>query len=126
MSHSIACFRCGASLSHLSLPLSRQDSCGECGAPLHVCRMCRHFDRQAVDQCLEDDAERVREKEQLNFCDWFVAAEGAFDVGARREHEAASAALDALFGGDSNTADDAGKDSATAAAEALFSRDPKA
>ena len=54
MSHSISCFRCGASLAHLSLPLSRQDNCRECGAHVHVCRMCRSFDRAAVDQCTED------------------------------------------------------------------------
>ena len=124
MSHSIACFRCGASLGHLSLPLSRQDSCRECGAHLHVCRMCRSFDRNAVDQCTEDDAERVREKTELNFCDWFVATEGAFDAAARREHEQASTALDALFG-DSDPAPGETADSELAAAEALFGKEPK-
>ncbi len=124
MSHSIACFRCGASLGHLSPPLSRQDSCRECGAHLHVCRMCRSFDATAVDQCTEDDAERVREKTELNFCDWFVAAEGAFDPAARREHDEARAALDAMFGdGEAATTD--ADDPGTAAAEALFSQEPK-
>ena len=121
MSHAIVCFRCGTSLAHLSLPLSRQDSCRECGAHLHVCRMCRSYDRGAVDQCTEDDAERVREKEQLNFCDWFVAVEGAFDAGARREQDAAAAALDALFG--SGDSEQANEDPARAAAEALFDED---
>ena len=124
MSHSIACFRCGASLGHLSLPLSRQDSCRECGAHLHVCRMCRSFDAGAVDQCTEDDAERVREKTELNFCDWFVATEGAFDAAARNEHDQARAALDALFDGESTAATDA-EDPDMAAAEALFRQEPK-
>ena len=124
MSHSIACFRCGASLAHLSLPLSRQDNCGECGTHLHVCRMCRSFDENAVDQCTEDDAERVREKTELNFCDWFVAAEGAFDAAARREHDEARAALDALFGDGEGAAADA-DDPDVAAAEALFREEPK-
>lgn len=121
MSHSIACFRCGAPLAHLSLPLSRQDSCRECGAYLHVCRMCRSFDKGAVDQCTEDDAERVKEKELPNFCDWFVASEGAFDPAARKEHDEARAALDSLFGdADEATAD---ADNAERAAEALFGRE---
>lgn len=124
MSHSIACFRCGASLEYLSLPLSRQDSCRDCGAHLHVCRMCRNFDKTAVDQCTEDDAERVREKAELNFCDWFVAAEGAFDAAARRKHDDAAAALDALFGEAEQPAAD-GDDPDVAAAEALFGREPK-
>ena len=34
MSHSIACFRCGASLSAMSLPIARQDLCPECGVEL--------------------------------------------------------------------------------------------
>lgn len=122
MTHAIVCFRCGASLAHLSLPLSRQDSCRECGAHLHVCRMCRNFDRSAVDQCAEDDAERVREKEQLNFCDWYVAGEGAFDASASAEQDAAEAALDALFGGRSG--EEPQEDPSRAAAEALFGRDP--
>ena len=124
MSHSIACFRCGASLEHLSLPLSRQDSCRECGAHLHVCRMCRSFAPGAVDQCTEDDAERVREKDQLNFCDWFVATEGAFNRAARREHDKARAALDSLFGEPAGSSDQA-EDPDLAAAEALFGGEPK-
>ena len=123
MSHSISCFRCGASLAHLSLPLSRQDNCRDCGAHVHVCRMCRSFDRAAVDQCTEVDAERVKEKDQLNFCDWFVATEGAFDVTQKREHDAAAAALDALFGDAVAASPD--DDPVQSAAEALFDNDPK-
>lgn len=122
MSHFVTCFRCGASLEHLSLPLSRQDNCRECGVHLHVCRMCRHYDPAAVDECTEDDAERVRDKDQPNFCDWFVATEGAFDGAARRRHDAARAELDALFGGESDSPD-AADDPGTAAAEALFRKD---
>ena len=124
MSHSIVCFRCGASLAQLSLPLSRQDSCRECGVHLHVCRMCRSFDMNATDQCTEDDAERVREKAELNFCDWFVASEGAFDAAARREHDAASAAFDALFG-ETDAVELETDGPHLAAADALFGKEPK-
>jgi tryptophanyl-tRNA synthetase len=65
MSHDLTCFRCGASLASLSLPLSRRDECPECSAHLHVCRMCRYFDPTAVRQCLEDDAEDVADKDRL-------------------------------------------------------------
>jgi hypothetical protein len=80
--------------------------------------MCRNYDRSAVDQCTEDDAERVREKEQLNFCDWFVAGEGAFDAARSAEQDAAAEALDALFGGSSGEKPE--EDPARTAAEALF------
>ena len=100
MSHHIACFRCGASLSELSLPLSRRDQCPACSADLHVCRMCAHFDASVPRQCREDGAEDVAEKERPNFCDWFKPSDAAFDPARKSEAEAAEAALAALFGDD--------------------------
>ena len=118
MNHAIACFRCGASLASLSLPFSRRDECPECSAHLHVCRMCRHFDTAAVNQCREDDAEEVRDKERVNFCEWFVPSESAFDPVGKAAAERAKQSLDALFGdGDSPTD---GPDSTLSEAEKLF------
>lgn len=97
MTHAICCYRCGASLANLSLPLSRQDECPECGNYLHVCKMCRHFDAHVPRQCREDGAEDVKEKDRLNFCDWFMPSESAFDETRKNEEEAAKSALDALF-----------------------------
>ncbi|HSM31112.1 MAG TPA: hypothetical protein VK854_10460 [Woeseiaceae bacterium] len=118
MSHNIACFRCGASLASLSLPLSRRDECPECAAHLHVCRMCRNFDPAAVRQCLEDDAEEVADKERVNFCEWFAPTEGAFDPAAKAEADRARQSLDALFGDGDAAAESA--DSALSEAEKLF------
>ena len=109
MSHNVACYRCGASLAHLSLPLSRQDECPQCRNYLHVCKMCVHFDPSVPKQCREDDAEEVFEKERLNFCDWYSASETAFDPKKRSEEEQARAELDTLFG---DAADEEGKPNA--------------
>ena len=98
MSHKIVCYRCGASLSALSLPLSRRDQCPGCSAELHVCMMCRHFDRAVPRQCREDGAEDVTEKEHANFCDWFKPSEAAFDPDRKSEADAAKEALAGLFG----------------------------
>lgn len=98
MAHSIACYRCGASLSALSLPLSRRDQCPECTADLHVCKMCVAFDAAVTRQCREDGAEDVTEKERVNFCDWFKPSENAFDPQRRTDADAAQDALAALFG----------------------------
>jgi len=98
MAHNIHCYRCGASLAELSLPLSRQDECPECRNYLHVCRMCAHFDRHVPKQCREDDAEEVIEKERLNFCEWFKPSDSAFDEGRKNEEDEARAALENLFG----------------------------
>ena len=100
MSHNLACLRCGASLSSLSLPLSRRDQCPECDADLHVCKMCLHFDKTVPRQCREDGAEDVTDKDRPNFCDWFKPSASAFDPDAKSEADAAKDALAALFGND--------------------------
>lgn len=94
----ISCYRCGASLAALSLPLSRQDECPACENFLHVCRMCVHFDPRVPRQCREDGAEEVIEKERPNFCDWFKPSEQAFDSRRAQQEDKARLALKALFG----------------------------
>lgn len=112
------CYRCGAALAELSLPLSRQDECPECGNYLHVCVMCINFDKLVPRQCREDGAEEVTEKARLNFCDWFVPSESAFDAGSKANEDRARAELDALFGAPSAKSDD--PDSALSDVEKLF------
>ena len=98
MAHAIRCYRCGESLAAFSLPLSRQDECPACGNYLHVCKMCVHFDASVPRQCREDGAEEVKEKDRLNFCDWFKPSESAFNPDRKSEEDEARAALEALFG----------------------------
>lgn len=102
MTHNIACFRCGASLSRLSLPFSRRDQCPECSVELHVCKMCVHFDPSAPSQCREDDAEDVTEKELANFCEWYTPSETAFNPQGKSEADRALEALEALFSAESD------------------------
>ena len=80
MTESLQCWRCGASLASLSLPLSRQDQCPDCSVYLHNCRMCSFFDPAVVEQCREDDAEEVKNKEGANFCDYFRPNPTAHDA----------------------------------------------
>ena len=98
MAHDIRCYRCGESLAALSLPLSRQDECPGCGNYLHVCKMCVFFDPRGPRQCREDGAEEVKEKDRLNFCDWFKPSESAFDPDRKSEEDRARSALEDLFG----------------------------
>ena len=97
MPHSICCYRCGASLASLSLPFSRQDECPECQNYLHVCKMCVHFDPIVPRQCREDGAEEVKEKDRLNFCDWYSPSDAAFDQSSKDEADAALTAAEDLF-----------------------------
>ena len=80
--------------------------------------MCIHFDTGVPRQCREDGAEEVREKERLNFCDWFVASEQAFDAGRKSEEDQARDALDALFDGSGDNEPDS--DTPLSEAEKLF------
>lgn len=100
MTHNLACYRCGASLSALSLPLSRRDQCPDCSADLHVCKMCVSFDNAVPRKCREDGAEDVTDKERPNFCDWFKPSDKAFDPARKSDADAAQEALAALFGDD--------------------------
>lgn len=118
MAELLQCYRCGADLSGLSLPLSRSDLCPGCGNYLHACRMCTNFDRHVARQCLEDDAEEVMDKETANFCDWFEPATGRYGGGGDASARA-KARLDSLFG-DAPATDSDDDDDASRAAEDLF------
>ncbi|MEZ5500792.1 MAG: hypothetical protein R3E77_15370 [Steroidobacteraceae bacterium] len=99
MSHDLVCWKCGASLAALTLPLSRRDECRACRAELHVCRMCCEYDRNYAKHCREPTTEEVRDKEAANFCDYFRPRSGAFDAAKGAAGERSRAELDKLFGG---------------------------
>ncbi|MEM7431839.1 MAG: hypothetical protein AAF351_07855 [Pseudomonadota bacterium] len=97
MGHNLLCYRCGESLAALSLPISRQDECPSCSNYLHVCRMCVNFDRAVPRQCREDGAEDVKEKERVNFCDWYKPSDAAFDQVEKAGADQALLDAEALF-----------------------------
>jgi len=71
MTESLVCWKCGASLAELPLPLSRLAECPKCRAYLHACRLCTCYDPRLTGKCREERAEEVRDRECANFCDWF-------------------------------------------------------
>ena len=98
MPHDIGCWKCGASLSALMVPFGRSERCRQCGADMHACKLCAHFDPRAYQQCREPTVEEVRDKERANFCDHYKPVAGAFKGGAAGAADAARSALDKLFG----------------------------
>ncbi len=121
------CYRCGASLAELSLPLSRMDECPSCTVYLHACRMCQFFDPAVPKQCREDDANEInaQDKEKANFCDYFRPGEGVFDGSFATAEAKAKDELTALFeNGDSDASASgksaSGKDDAVSQAGKLF------
>ena len=116
------CYRCGASLSELSLPLSRQDECPACSVYLHVCRMCVFFDPTVPKQCREDDAEEVKlqDKERANFCEWFKPSDNAFDGSFGAGEARSKRDLATLFGDGEAGGSHADDDDVASDAEDLF------
>jgi ribosome-binding protein aMBF1 (putative translation factor) len=78
MAHSLVCWKCGAALAALSLPLMRRDECPACHAELHVCRMCRDYDTAVAKQCREPTAEEVSDKAHANFCGHYAPRDHAW------------------------------------------------
>jgi len=97
MNEALVCWRCGASLAGLSLPLSRTDACRACRAELHACRMCLYYDTSKAKSCAEPVADEVQDKMRANFCGYFSAAPGRYQA-PDAAGDRAKAALDALFG----------------------------
>jgi hypothetical protein len=127
VSDALVCWKCGASLDGLPLPLGRREECPACHCDLHVCRLCLYYDTAVSRACREPVAEEVKDKERSNFCGYFQARPGAYrpvnDASARD----AQAQLNALFGGDAG-ADASGSprdaDAAREALEQLFGKKP--
>lgn len=94
----LVCWKCGASLAALSMPFRRLEVCPECDSELHVCRMCTFYDPNSIDQCTQEDAEEVREKERANFCDYYKPRTSAYLARDTSQSDAAKNKLDALFG----------------------------
>jgi hypothetical protein len=109
MTHALVCWKCGASLAALSLPLRRLEECKGCGAELHVCRMCVEYDTAKAKSCREPIAEEVKDKEHANFCDYFKPRPDAYKPPDTVEVARSRVGLDALFGGSHQTAGSASK-----------------
>lgn len=116
-SQELVCWRCGAELKELPLPLGRLDECPKCRAQLHVCRMCAFYDARLAKGCREKDAEDIADKQHANFCGYFKAIAGAYRAVDSGRREGAKAQVDALFGG---APVESQRDPARERAEALF------
>lgn len=112
----LTCWKCGADLKAVPLPLGRRAECPACHAELHACRMCRHFLPGKARSCMEPMAEVVKDTVRANFCDWFQPGRNQTTdkaTGGDRN------ALDDLFG-DAPKSSASDPDSARKALDDLF------
>ena len=90
----MACFFCHKPLV-IEGPVSFRELCSGCGMDVHVCRNCRHYDPGRSKGCREPVAEKVRDPEARNHCEYFILV---VDTAEPTDEAAkAKAALEALF-----------------------------
>lgn len=88
------CFSCGKELTFAER-VGLRDECLHCHADVHVCKNCLHYDPNSYNECREPVAERVREKERSNYCDFFRP--GGQGKGASGPNKDFLSAAEALF-----------------------------
>ncbi|HJY37545.1 MAG TPA: hypothetical protein VJ299_08775 [Steroidobacteraceae bacterium] len=119
----LVCWKCGTSLADLTLPLRRLEECRNCGAELHVCKLCEWYSLAVAKHCREPIAEEVKDKERANFCDYFKPRPGAYSKADVSASNQARAGLDALFGGAKDAAPEpTAADRAKAELDKLFKK----
>lgn len=98
------CWKCGASLKDVLLPLARLSKCKNCNADLHVCRMCEFYDTTVNNSCREPIADKVTNKNKNNFCGYFQPSNTAYKKVDTSQAISSQQQLDALFGLDAGNA----------------------
>jgi len=109
------CWSCSEELEQADF--TRAAVCPSCGRDTRVCKACVFYDPKYNNECRENQADRIVEKEKSNFCDYFKAAkrEKILDDKNRKLEAAAQ-----LFG--ETASQDNEKNDPKAAAEALFKK----
>ncbi len=125
MTNLCVCWKCGAALKDVPLPLGRLAECPTCRTELHVCVSCIFYDTSVAKHCREPIAEEVKDKTRANFCDYFELRPDAYQPPDDSAARAARSELDALFGGRSRTTAESSAESSErkASEEAQRARD---
>ena len=98
MADNYVCWKCGADIGHLPFPLGRMSKCEKCKADLHVCSLCKFYDKSRANQCQEPVADPVVDKRRANFCGYFEAKVEAFQNQDSSTRNSTQHELSALFG----------------------------
>ena len=65
------------------LCVGRGTLCPHCDAQLHACAQCRFYEPTLHNQCLEPEAEQVRDRQKANFCEFYQLAGTALGGGRK-------------------------------------------
>ncbi len=87
-----ACHKCGAVIP-TDMPIGFPDTCDACGADLHACGNCEHYDPLRDGECAAGVGDRIQDRAKANKCSlWEVRTSGA---PVRRKVEAVSESQEA-------------------------------
>jgi len=68
---SVTAARCYNCATTLQPDTDFRGNCPKCGAALHCCKQCAHFEPSKLFQCLKPIPARIAVKDQANECTWF-------------------------------------------------------
>ena len=68
---SVAASRCHNCSTALPPDIDFRGNCPKCGAALHCCKQCAHFEPSKLFQCLKPVPARIAVKDQANECELF-------------------------------------------------------
>ena len=93
-----ACKACGEKRRDLE-ELGPESTCRKCGADLHACVQCAHFDTSARFECTQPIPARIPDKKRRNACAFYGPAMSFDLTGTRAEAtpDDARSAFDRLF-----------------------------
>jgi len=63
------CWSCGKSILFVKIPF--QAVCEGCGAYLHCCQNCNHFQEGLANNCKIPGTEPIADRQKKNFCEEF-------------------------------------------------------
>ncbi len=90
-------FKCWSCKKEISVTtVGFREECPHCRVDLHVCTNCTHYDTTRYNECREPIAERVREKDRANRCEFFSVSGGSGDGVDKAKQDLLSQA-EALF-----------------------------
>lgn len=91
------CMYCGSPLPEGKIHF--RDLCADCGRELHICRHCFFFKPGAYRDCAETVPDEVRDKERMNFCEYFRPWwKPSKDGASARDGASSRDAFNGLFG----------------------------
>lgn len=95
------CYQCQKEIQLSSDKVGYREECPFCHADIHSCRGCEFYDPKVYNECRETSADRVKDKEKSNFCDFFQVRLQSTGVGGESsgltEQQKLLAAAEALF-----------------------------